>query len=63
MIRVLMRITTSGVWTAGDYGWITPDMAIHRDYGLDDLQARFWAVSMARNYSGRAKPKPKRIIC
>lgn len=22
----------------GDYGWITPDMAIHRDYGLNDLR-------------------------
>ena len=22
----------------GDYDWITPDMAIHRDYGLDDLR-------------------------
>ena len=22
----------------GDYGWITPDMSIHRDYGLDDLR-------------------------
>lgn len=22
----------------GDYGWLTPDMAIHRDYDLDDLR-------------------------
>jgi len=22
----------------GDYGWITPDMSIHRDYGIDDLR-------------------------
>jgi L-fuconolactonase len=22
----------------GDYDWITPDMSIHRDYGLDDLR-------------------------
>ena len=22
----------------GDYGWITPEMSIHRDYGLDDLR-------------------------
>ncbi|HUB44593.1 MAG TPA: amidohydrolase family protein [Acetobacteraceae bacterium] len=22
----------------GDYGWLTPDLAIHRDYGLDDLR-------------------------
>src|SRR5690348_12602782 len=22
----------------GDYAWITPDMAIHRDYGLEDLR-------------------------
>ncbi len=29
------------VWrlARGDYGWLTPDMAIHRDYGLDDLRA------------------------
>lgn len=27
------------VWrlARGDYGWLTPDLAIHRDYGLDDL--------------------------
>lgn len=22
----------------GDYGWLTPDLPIHRDYGLDDLR-------------------------
>jgi len=22
----------------GDYGWITPNMSIHRDYGIDDLR-------------------------
>lgn len=28
------------VWTIarGDYGWLSPDMAIARDYGLDDLR-------------------------
>jgi L-fuconolactonase len=28
------------VWTIarGDYGWLTPDLAIARDYGLDDLR-------------------------
>lgn len=28
------------VWrlSRGDYGWLTPDLAIHRDYGLDDLR-------------------------
>ena len=28
------------VWRVdrGDYGWLTPDLPIHRDYGLDDLR-------------------------
>jgi L-fuconolactonase len=28
------------VWrlSRGDYGWLTPDLPIHRDYGLDDLR-------------------------
>jgi L-fuconolactonase len=28
------------VWrlARGDYGWLTPDLPIHRDYGLDDLR-------------------------
>ena len=28
------------VWTLarGDYGWLTPDLPIHRDYGLGDLR-------------------------
>ena len=28
------------VWTLarGDYAWLTPDLPIHRDYGLDDLR-------------------------
>jgi L-fuconolactonase len=28
------------IWTVarGDYDWLTPDLPIHRDYGLDDLR-------------------------
>lgn len=34
------------VWTIarGDYGWLTPDLPIARDYGLDDLRPRLGTI-------------------
>jgi L-fuconolactonase len=35
------------VWTiaCGDYGWLSPDLAIARDYGLDDLRPLLGDIS------------------
>ncbi len=33
-----MRTIMSGGVARGDYGWLTPELPIYRDYGLDDLR-------------------------
>ena len=35
------------VWTIarGDYGWMSPDLSIARDYGLDDLRPLLGSIT------------------
>jgi len=46
------------VWriARGDYGWLTPDLPIHRDYSLDDLRPHLARAGIAATVLVQAAP-------
>ena len=47
----------------GDYGWLTPDLPIHRDYGLDDLRPLAGRHHCNACWCRRRRPMRRRSSC